>query len=204
MLGWVCVQTDTNGVAGKLTEPEPVCVQNRAHREHFAMGTVVMKTKTNLPLMGRSWSLTGSVVAALFLSPFAELSTKTARLKGSVHPNHASDGLRRGSTGCPFLYMRTCSSTNTDKLKSFSVSLTTFLREVARVFTLKGGLSILVHMPVDGPTSCIKPKLTSGGYGTIMDCLCLTAAVFSPFPLWSTECCSHSQAQPSVSLQYDA
>lgn len=49
----VCVQTDTDRMAGEITGPEPACVQNRAPRELFAMGTVVMKTKTNLPLMGR-------------------------------------------------------------------------------------------------------------------------------------------------------
>lgn len=49
----VCVQTDPDGMAGEITGPEPARAQTRAPREHFAMGTVVRKAETNLPLMGR-------------------------------------------------------------------------------------------------------------------------------------------------------
>lgn len=40
-------------MAGGITEPEQVCVQNSAPREHFAMGTVVMRTQDKFAVDGR-------------------------------------------------------------------------------------------------------------------------------------------------------
>lgn len=49
----VCVQMDTDGMSGEITEPEQVCVQNSAPSEHFAMGTVVMRTQDKFAVDGR-------------------------------------------------------------------------------------------------------------------------------------------------------
>lgn len=79
----VCTQTDTDGVAAETAEPEHVCVHNSAPREHFAMGTVVMRTQDNFAVDGkRPDRLCGR-------SPLLE--------SVGVRADHAAGGLRRGS-----------------------------------------------------------------------------------------------------------
>lgn len=46
----------TDGAVGEKTEPDQVCVQNIAPGEHFAMGTVVMRTQDKFAVDGKRLS----------------------------------------------------------------------------------------------------------------------------------------------------
>lgn len=93
-------------------------------------------------------------------------------------------------------------STRPDEVEPFPAWLTTFPRQVTRVSTLKRpSSSSTLHTCVEAPAPCRACTLTSSAYRTVRYCLCLTAAGFSPVPLWSAACCPHTHThntQPSV------